>query len=115
MPGLWVPQDSLARSIFSEILCTFEDHHSNEAERLEHNSGTGPYPKMGELIKDILSSGGEDRGAEGAMAHGPSVAHILLKKYNKHPSAPGRARYPNEYLLPKSLMLIRRTNSSEKI
>lgn len=91
MPGLWVPQDCSTRSVFSEILCTFEDRNSNEAEPLEYNSGIGHLPKMGELIKDILSSGGEDRGAEGAVAHRPPGAHILLKKYNKHPSASGRA------------------------
>lgn len=90
MSGLWAPQDCSARSVFSEILCTFEDHHTNEAEPLEHHSGTGHFPKMGELIKDILSSGGEDRGAEGAMAHHPPRAHILSKNYNKHPSASGK-------------------------
>ena len=95
MPGLWVPQDCSTRSVFSEILCAFEDRNSNEAEPLEYNSGIGHFPKMGELIKDILSSGGEDRGAEGAMALRPPGAHILLKKYNKKPwkSFQGKKNY----------------------
>lgn len=62
MSGLWAPQDCSARSVFSEILCTFEGHHTNEAEPLEHHSAIGHFPKMGELIKDILSSGVKTEG-----------------------------------------------------
>ena len=93
MSGLWAPQDCSARSVFSEILCTFEGHHTNEAEPLEHHSAIGHFPKMGELIKDILSSGVK---TEGLRKQWLIKKLHLIKKLQPACKCFRKARYSNE-------------------